>query len=308
MKKSFLNKIVIPARLLGLTHNVYRFSCIVEKDGKIFTESKQIVKAQAPYSSHSVSKSTVALALGLLYDKGLFTPQDKISDYLGEYFPKNVDKKWYDVTIDHLLHHRPGTETKEGFDAGASDFDEGEKTWSGAENLTAVFSCPIVSDPGTVSRYCDANYYVLARLAEKLCGMDLLCFLSQKLFAPMGFVNYAWTKDPNGHVMGGTGLLLRTEDFVKLGWLWLRKGVYGGVRYISEEWMTMGLTAIVDRTNDNHYGYGVRRLSEHGYSITGAYGQGLYFNDTKNFVVGWHARKRNQVMSVCEILDKMNIL
>ena len=248
------------------------------------------------------------MALGLLFDKGLFSPQDKIADHLGEFFPENADKKWYDVTVDHLLHHKPGTDFAEGFDAGNSDFDEGIVLWSQKENLLTLFSRPIVHEPGTIFRYDDANYYILARLAEKLCGMDLLMFLSQNLFAPMGFVNYAWTKDVSGHVMGGTGLMLRTEDYVKLGWLWLHKGVYNGVRYISEEWITMGLSASVDRTNDAHYGYGVRRLSQNGYSITGAFGQGLYFNVNKNFVIAWHARRRNQVMTLCEVLDKMNIL
>ena len=306
--KNPLRKVLVPARLLGLTRNILRLTCIVEENGKIITETKQIVRSLPPYSCHSVSKSTVALCLGMLYDRGLFTPQDKIADHLGEYFPDNVDKKWYDVTVDDLLHHRPGTELDEGIDAGASDFDDGIKTWTEKENLTSVFSKPIVYTPGTVFRYADANYYVLARLAEKLCGEDVLSFLSKNLFAPMGFVKYAWTRDLGGHVMGGTGLLLRTEDFAKLGWLWLHKGVYNGVRYISEEWITMGLTASVDRTDNAHYGFGVRRLNEFGYSITGAFGQGLYFNVKKNYVYAWHARKRNQLMNVCETLDKLNIL
>ncbi len=305
--KGSLRTILIPARLLCLTRNVYRLACMTEENGKLKIESKQIVKAQAPYSCHSVSKSTVALALGLLYDKKLFTPQDKIADYLGEYFPENVDKKWYDVTIDHLLHHRPGTGIKEGFDAGFSDFDEGLETWSGVENLKNIFSLPIVNEPGTVFMYSDANFYVLARLAEKLCGMDVMMFLANNLFAPMGFVNYAWTRDPNGHIMGGTGLMLRTEDYIKLGWLWLHKGVYDGKRYISEEWINMGLTASTSRVNDAHYGYGVRRLSKFGYSITGAFGQGLYFNVNKNIVYAWNARARNTVMNLCELFDKMNL-
>ncbi len=302
-----LRKFVFTAKMLGMTRNIFRVVCMTEKDGKQFISTRQIVKAHPPYPCHSVSKSTVALALGLLYDKKLFSPQDKIADYLGEYFPENVDKGWYEVTIDHLLHHRPGTDVQEGFDAGNSDFDDGIDAWSGRENLTAVFSLPIVHTPGTVFHYSDGNYYILARLAEKLCKMDLLCFLSQNLFAPMGFVNYAWLKDPNGHIMGGTGLMLRTEDYVKLGWLWLHKGVYNGVRYISEEWINMGLTASVNRENDAHYGYGVRRLSKYGYSITGAFGQGLYFNVNKNVVIAWHARKRNQIMNLCEIYDKLNL-
>ncbi len=305
--KNPLNKLVIPSRLLGLTHNIFRVVCLTEINGKLSFKSKQIVKGLAPYSCHSVSKSTVALALGLLYDKKLFTPQDKIADHLGEYFPENVDKRWYEVTVDHLLHHRPGIDFENGFDAGNSDLDDGVIPWSGAEILTNIFSMPIVHEPGAVFRYFDGNYYVLARLVEKLSGYDFMNFISQNLFAPMGFVNYAWLRDPNGHVMGGTGLLLRTEDYAKLGWLWLHKGVYDGVRYISEEWINMGLTASVNRTDNAHYGYGVRRLSKNGYSITGAFGQGLYFNVNKNVVYAWHARRRNQVMNVCEAIDELNL-
>ena len=58
----------------------------------------------------------------------------------------------------------------------------------------------------------------------------------------MGFYYYAWAKDGAGHVLGGTGLYLRTEDMAKLGVLIMNKGIYSGVRYLSEEWINLSLT------------------------------------------------------------------
>ena len=305
--KHSLSKLIIPAKLICASGRILRYACVCEKDGKAIVTSRRNKRSNEPYPCYSVSKSTVSLALGFLFDKGLFDPNDKIADYLAEYFPKDVDQKWNEVKIEHLFHHRTGTADKNGFDK-ISDFDDGEHAWGKQDNLVKIFSMPIINTPGEVYLYSDANYYVLARLAEKLCGMDLCAFLAKNLFQPLGFANYCWTRDLYGHVMGGTGLMLRTEDYAKLGWLWLNKGEYDGVRYLSEKWMTLAIAASEDRKDNRNYAYGVRRLGKNNYSITGAMGQGLYFNVQKRFVYAWHATGGNCVMTICEFLDKLNLL
>ncbi len=306
--KNPLSLVTFLARALCLTRNIHTVSCIVETDGKPDIRSRILHKRLEPFPCYSATKSTVALALGVLYDRGLIQTDDKVFDLLKEFFPENYDKNWEKVTISHLLHHLTGTANEEEFDGGPGDFDVGEKAWSAEDNLTAVFSVPFTNEPGKVFHYKDENYYVLARIVEKLAKKDVETFLAEHFFVPMGFKNYAMLHDPNGHVMGGTGMMLRTQDYAKLAWLWLHDGNYNGKQLVSEEWIRMGLTASVNRENNAHYGFGVRRLSENGYSITGACGQGAYFNRTKNFVVAFNARKRNQVMTLLEVLDKLNIL
>ena len=306
--KNRLNKLLIPCRIMGLTHNVWQMACVYESDGKAVVSSKKLIRSNEPYPCYSVSKSTTALALGFAYDRGCFDPADRLCDHLGEYFDDTIDPRWREVTIDHLLHHKTGNDVGDEPDKGLTDFDDGEGAWGAEDNLKRVLSTPIIHSPGEVFKYSDANYYVLARLAEKYLGCDLNLYLARNLFGPLGFFDYSWTRDRGGHVMGGTGLALRTEDFARLGWLWLNKGEYDGVRYISEKWFDMALDAVPDKANVANYGYGVRRLSEKCYSITGAFGQGAYINVDKRIVYAWNARKTNLVMTMCEILDKTGLI
>ena len=44
----------------------------------------------------------------------MLRPEEKLSTYLGELFPENVDPKWYDVTLTDLFHHTTGA--SEGID------------------------------------------------------------------------------------------------------------------------------------------------------------------------------------------------
>ena len=44
----------------------------------------------------------------MLRDKGLVKETDKVADYLSEFFPEDVDPKWYEVTLENMLQHRNG--------------------------------------------------------------------------------------------------------------------------------------------------------------------------------------------------------
>ena len=50
----------------------------------------------------------------------------------------------------------------------------------------------------------------------------------------MRFKEFAWSRCPFGYSIGATGLYLRTEDVVKLGILYLNKGMWKEERIISE--------------------------------------------------------------------------
>ncbi|UKI12316.1 MAG: hypothetical protein L6V84_06160 [Oscillospiraceae bacterium] len=60
--------------------------------------------------------------------------------------------------------------------------------------------------------------------------------LLREVFVPLGFHANAWSRDVNGHTVGGTGLYLRTEDMAKIGWLYLNRGAWGDRRIFSEAW------------------------------------------------------------------------
>lgn len=116
--------------------------------------------------------------------------------------------------------------------------------------------------------------------------MDLELLLQREVFVPLGFHVNAWSRDVNGHTVGGTGLYLRTEDMAKIGWLYLNRGMWGDRRIFSEEWADIFLHAPVDEIR---YGYATTEATADLYLTGGMYNQGMDFDLRTRRVVAWHA-------------------
>lgn len=62
-------------------------------------------------------KSFTVTAIGILYDRGLLTCDNLLTDILSKHIPNDIDSKWHKVTIHHLMKH------KVGFGCGMLDID-----------------------------------------------------------------------------------------------------------------------------------------------------------------------------------------
>ena len=199
----------------------------------------------------------------MLYDKGLITPETLVVDILKKYIPNDMDEKWYKVTIHDVLLH------KVGFGTGLLDIDcDDASQYLTLDYLNIVLSTKLKYEPGTTHQYTDAAYYLLSRVVYELTSIDLEDFLRPVLMDKMRFKELAWSKCPYGYSIGATGLYIRTEDMVKLGILYLNKGIWMGERIISEKW--------VDLVISN--GYEFHHIGNGWYAKGGMCGQFLMFN------------------------------
>ncbi len=294
--KNPINKLYYPLLLSPGRNTWTAVSCADESNGlSIRTKFRYPGQKNLARQCYSVSKSIVALAFGFLFDRGLFRPENRVADYLKEYFPADVDVGWYEVTLEDLFYHRTGARD-------AIDYDN-EQTQRG-EVLTALFSSPIIGERGKTRKYSDGNYYILARVFEKIAGETAESYLSRSLFRPLGFYYDTWAKDATGHILGGTGLYLRTEDMAKIGVLVMNKGVYDGTRYLSEEWID--LCTLVK--HENNSGFGIRTINQDCLCMTGMNGQGVFIDRKKKIVYAWHAQHGCPALKLCCLLQKLNII
>ena len=109
--------------------------------------------------------------------------------------------------------------------------------------------------------------------------VDLSDLLRPVLMDLMRFKEYAWSVCPKGYSMGATGLYLRTEDMVKLGMVYVNKGMWKDKRVLSEEW--------VDIVIKN--GYEFTSLGDDWYGKGGMRGQLLMFNIKKGKAIACHS-------------------
>ncbi len=243
-------------------------------------EEVHLRPGNAAHDSYSVAKSVSSIAAGILCDRGLLRMSETLRKYLGDYLVAGTDPRWGDLTIHQLLRHRTGA-------AVGVDFDlTNAHEWSDPEWLHSLFAAPIVHEPESEFVYSDGNYYILGRIVEMVAGMDLESFLQREVFVPLGFHVNAWSRDVNGHTVGGTGLYIRTRDLAKIAWLWLSEGFWGERRIYSQTWSDEFLHYITDPVAN--YGYGITRTSENIWMAGGMYGQGLCFDCQTRRAVAFH--------------------
>lgn len=258
-------------KLLEKNLNVY-FVATADKNYNIHKET--IVPANPCCNCYSVAKAFTVTAVGILYDKGLITPHNLLTDILKKYIPEDIDPLWYKVTIHDLLTH------KVGFGCGMLDIDvEDASKYPSTDYLKIVLNTKLTYTPGTKYQYTDAAYYLLSRIIYEVSKTELSDLLRPILMETMKFKEFSWSTCPKGFSMGATGLYIRTEDMVKLGILYLNKGMWKNTRVISEKWVNIVLY--------NQYEFS--SLGDGWYGKGGMRGQMLMFNINTGKAIAYHS-------------------
>lgn len=249
--------------------------CEMDKDYNVYV--KRLNPSNKTLNTYSVAKTFTAIAIGMCIDRGLIKLSDKFIEVMGINLKESCDQKWNNVTIEMLLKHQAG------FERMTLDIDCDDVLSYGTKDyLEYVLSKPLPKQ-GVEAVYTDAAFYLLSRIVEKVSGKTLYEFLRPVLMDVMEYREYAWSSCPFGHTMGATGLYIRCEDMVKLGYLFLNDGVYKGTKVVSKEWC--------DAVLNN--GYAMSNLGSGWYAKGGMLGQFLAVNKDKQIVVAWMGYSHN---------------
>jgi len=138
-----------------------------------------------------------------------------------------------------------------------------------------ILDRPMSSAPGDTFHYNSGNAHLVSAILTKLTGMSAMEYAKAKLFGPLGINDVYWPHDPQGISIGPFRLWL-PPDMAKIGYLYLRKGVWEGKQLLPPAW----IDSIVHATVDMHGEPGDRYSNlvwaipdKHVYMAVGAYRQ-----------------------------------
>lgn len=199
-------------------------------------------------NTKSASKSIISLLTGIAVEKGLIkSVDDKISEYLPEYFESISDSVKRSITIKDLLTMRTGLETTSFHNYGS---------WVNSEDWVAyALKQPMENRPGGDMMYSTGTSHLLSVIISKASGMSTRAFANKYLFGPMGIEAGGWDRDPQGYYMGGNNMALKPEAMLKIGQMVLNGGTWNGKRILSKEWLADSFRTYT-RSNFNPYDYG----------------------------------------------------
>lgn len=276
----------------------------------------------------SVTKSVMALLIGITIDKGYIKSVDqKVIDFFPDYTVKRGEKTIYKVTLRHLLtmtapykyRSEPWTKvcTSDDWTKAALDL------LGGRNGISGEF------------KYATLGIQILSGVIQNASEMKCIDFANQYLFAPLGIPEHTihgasdkddqfdflmnkapkkneWYSDPKDTVTAGWGLCLSAEDMAKIGVLILNSGEYDNKRIISTNWieeMTAPRIALGERFGNMHYGYLWYRPHKDK-QIVAAIGDGgnvIYVNIEQNISIGVTGTFKPRVFDRIEFIEK-NIL
>lgn len=233
---------------------------------------------------YSVAKAFTVTGVGLLHDRGLLSVDEKVCDILGDLCPAGMDERWHATTVDMVLRHHTGLPHS------FLDIDAKDPLTFGQDYLSYMLTQPLVCDPAEQEIYTDAAYYLLSRIVELRAGKNLDDLLREHIYNPLSFREAAWSRCPQGHAMGATGLYIRADDMAKLGALYMHGGEWQGRQILSREWVDLTLSR----------GYELRPKAEGqfgAYGKGGMYGQMMLVVPEKGRAVAWEGFNRSKVAS-----------
>ena len=154
-----------------------------------------------PHRMYSVSKTMVACAIGMLMEEGKLGLEDHIVDYFRDLLPEQVSPWLTRLTIRDML--RMATCYRKTAYREYVDEDWTRPFFTGKPD----------HEPGMVFNYDTGNTQVLSSLVRRLSGREVIDFLEERLFTPLGCEDPRyWLRDPSGQCTGGTGLCLSLRD------------------------------------------------------------------------------------------------
>ncbi|MCQ2432201.1 MAG: beta-lactamase family protein [Clostridia bacterium] len=226
-------------------------------------------------NSHSVTKLFTATLIGQLWDKGELCLDDPVTKFFSAAeMGVPADSRWREVTVRDALQHKTGIEII------PHELDEDESAAViGDDFLGHVFSLRIMHAPGTFYRYSDEAYYLLARIAAKVSGLDGLALYRERIMKPLDFGQWSMVLCPMGYPLGCGGFFARSVDIAKLGFAYAMDGVYAGKQIISPEWIRLAMQS--DFALQRHRGTDV-------FVKTGSRGQMAAFSMERHAACAWH--------------------
>jgi len=248
---------------------------LILQDGDIAAEGYWApFTAERKHRMYSVSKSIVALAIGLLIDEGKLRLADRAVGFFGDKLPEQVHPYLEQTTIRDLLM----MSTPHSMNA----YTRHDPDWA-----AAFFRMQPSHPPGTIFSYDTAATVVLNTIVERISGVPFLEYMRPRLLDAIGFSPDAWCiQTPEGASWGGSGVICTLRDMAKLAAVCLNGGRFGGRQLISEAYIREATSRQIDNSvsHNDGYGYQIWMEKDGGFSFRGMGSQFAFCYPQHDFI------------------------
>jgi CubicO group peptidase (beta-lactamase class C family) len=248
-------------------YRMHTHSIIMARGDKIFAECYyKPFNESFLHRMYSVSKSFVAMAVGVAVTEGIIKLDDVIVDYFPEFRNENIDEYYEKCTVRDMLMMR-------------SNIGSSVKWWGNFNSrVEAYYSQKTDKLPRTLYKYDSIGSFLLGCIIEKLTGKSFLEYFKEKVLLELGFSKESYVlREPGGYAIGDSGVMCTTRDLLIFARFIMKGGEWNGKRYIDKAFMEEAVKAQVgndyaggyDLYNAGGYGYLIWKTHPDGFSLVG---------------------------------------
>jgi CubicO group peptidase (beta-lactamase class C family) len=220
-------------------------SLLVTRHGRIVLEATYApFRAGLKHRINSATKSVISTLIAMAIRDGRLDSTDRrVVDFFADRSIANLDEQKKTITIRHLLDMTSGLEWTEGLGGIPRSFFAMERSpdWQ-----QFILDGPMSTAPGERFYYNSGNSHLLSAILTKVTGKSALDYARETLFGPLGIDDVLWRADPQGISGGGAGLYMHPRDMAKIGYLYLRRGMWEGKQILPASWIEGVSKADVD--------------------------------------------------------------
>ncbi|MGK0343841.1 MAG: CubicO group peptidase (beta-lactamase class C family) [Candidatus Azotimanducaceae bacterium] len=221
---------------------------LIIKSGQIVHEQyAEGFSKDSRFHSWSAAKSFTNALIGVLANQGKLDLDQQAP------IPAWQDDERSQITVRHMLNMTSGMDNSDSADGGFL----GEALYGrGALDVNQIAANrPLISEPNSEWAYSTATSNLLAFVAGNIMGDDRdsrQAYVNQHLLSPIGADDIIMSYDKAGYFLGGSQVYATARDYARLGYLYLRDGVWDGQRILPEGWVDFSRTRAPAANNGNH--------------------------------------------------------
>jgi CubicO group peptidase (beta-lactamase class C family) len=284
-------------------------SLLVVRHGRMVTEAYYApYTADIPHNLFSSTKAVTGTLLGMVYKDGLLDRLDHpVLDFFTNRQIADVDDRKKAISVQNLLDMTSGLDWDQGFEGGKQ---QTMQDMYRASNLVQfILDRPMAHSPGEVFNYSNGDPDLVSAIITRLTGKLAEDYARERLFDPLGIVDWHWERDPQGLTKGAEMLYLLPRDMAKLGYLYLRHGEWEGRRLLPRGWADILNHATVkthasDYPNESYSDFFWIFPDKRVYRMDGKNGQLIMVFPDLDVVVVTTARKQVQYQTLIDAVSR----
>jgi CubicO group peptidase (beta-lactamase class C family) len=208
------------------------------------------------HDERSVTKSIVALVLGIAIDRGLIKSLD---EPVLSFFPDYADLRTPEkdrITLRDLVTMSGGLEWHEDDTPYTSEANSENRMDNAADPYRYALQQSVVAPSGQLWNYNSGSTEVIGAVLKKATGKSVDELAGTLLFAPLGITDVEWPRNARGDPIAAGALRLRPRDLAKIGQLVLQHGAWNGTQVVPASWIEAATSAQINVSGFTSFFYG----------------------------------------------------